>query len=89
MSWKEDCEAGSLYDDTALEREAEHIRCADLCWEYNRTKPSDMETREKLLRQIFGAKGGGSAPMIQGTVLPQNSDMISLKTALEEFLLSQ
>ncbi|MBE5891770.1 MAG: hypothetical protein E7286_00170 [Lachnospiraceae bacterium] len=49
----------------------------------------DCRELAKLLRQIFGAKGGGSAPMIQGTVLPQNSDMISLKTALEKFLLSQ
>jgi len=57
MSWKTDCEAGLLYDATAPEREAEHIRCADLCWEYNRTRPSDMETREQLLRQIFGKLG--------------------------------
>lgn len=57
MSWREDCEAGRLYDATAPEREAEHIRCADLCWEYNQTKPSDMEGRERLLRQIFGKLG--------------------------------
>ena len=57
MSWKTDCEAGLLYDATAPEREAEHIRCADLCWEYNRTRPSDMETREQLLRQLFGRLG--------------------------------
>lgn len=57
MSWKSDCEAGLLYDATAPEREAEHIRCANLCWEYNRTRPSDMEGREKLLRQIFGKLG--------------------------------
>lgn len=60
----------------------------------------DCRELAKLLRQAFGAKGGGSAPMIQGTVLPalspntaatasaSQSD-ISLKTALEEFLLSQ
>lgn len=57
MSWKEDCDAGLLYDATAPEREQEHLLCADLCWEYNRTRPSDMQTRERLLRQIFGKLG--------------------------------
>ena len=57
MSWREDCAAGLLYDATNPEREAEHIACADLCWEYNRTKPSDMEGREQLLRQILGKLG--------------------------------
>lgn len=66
MSWREDCAAGLLYDATTPEREAEHIACADLCWEYNRTKPSDMETREKLLRQIFGKLG--KDPYVEPTV---------------------
>lgn len=66
MSWKTDCEAGLLYDATAPEREAEHIRCADLCWEYNRTRPSDMEGRERLLRQIFGKLG--KDPYVEPTV---------------------
>ena len=57
MSWREDCAAGLLYDATAPEREAEHIQCADLCWEYNKTRPSDMAKRESLLRQIFGVLG--------------------------------
>lgn len=62
----------------------------------------DCRELAKLLRQSFGAKGGGSAPMIQGTVPPialspntatptasASQSNISLKTALEEFLLSQ
>lgn len=57
MSWREDCAAGLRYDTTDPEREAEHIACADLCWEYNRTKPSDMARREELLRRIFGKLG--------------------------------
>ena len=66
MSWREDCAAGLLYDATHPEREAEHIACADLCWEYNRTKPSDMEGRERLLRQIFGKLGRD--PYVEPTV---------------------
>ena len=57
MSWREDCAAGKLYDATAPEREAEHLRCADLCWEYNNTRPSDTERREHLFRQTFGKRG--------------------------------
>ncbi len=57
MSWREDCVAGLRYDTTAPEREAEHIACATLCWEYNRTNPSDMTRREELLRKIFGKLG--------------------------------
>lgn len=57
MTEKEKCEAGLLYDTGYAGREEAHLRCADLCWEYNRTKPSDMQTREKLLRQIFGKLG--------------------------------
>ena len=64
--WREDCAAGLVYDATAPEREAEHIRCADLCWEYNRTKPSDREGRERLLRQIFGKLG--KDPYVEPTV---------------------
>ena len=66
MSWREDCAAGKLYDATAPEREAEHIRCADLCWEYNHTRPSDMVRRETLLRQIFGKLGRD--PYVEPTV---------------------
>ena len=66
MSWKTDCDAGLLYDATAPQREVEHIRCADLCWEYNRSRPSDMEGRERLLRQIFGKLG--KDPYVEPTV---------------------
>ena len=31
MSWREDCDAGLLYDTTCPEREEDHIRCDDLC----------------------------------------------------------
>ena len=57
MTEKEKCAKGFLYDTNFPGREEDHLKCADLCWEYNRTKPSDMETREKLIRQIFGKVG--------------------------------
>lgn len=57
MTEREKCNAGLLYDTTFPGREEDHLRCADLCWEYNSTKPSDMQTREKLIRQLFGKTG--------------------------------
>ena len=57
MTELEKCAAGLLYDTTTPEREAEHTRCADLCFEYNHTRPSDKARREALLRQIFGKLG--------------------------------
>ena len=66
MSWQEDCAAGRLYDATAPEREEVHLRCADLCWQYNQTRPSDTAAREQLLRRIFGKLG--SDPYVEPTV---------------------
>ena len=57
MTEREKCGAGYLYDTGFPGREEDHIRCADLCWEYNHTKPSDKQRREDLLRQIFGKLG--------------------------------
>lgn len=57
MTEWEKCRAGLLYDTTFPEREEEHLRCADLCYDYNHTRPSDTGRREELLRQIFGSVG--------------------------------
>lgn len=57
MGWREDCAAGRLYDTTIPEREAEHLKCADLCYEYNHTRPSDMAAREAIIRKLFGKVG--------------------------------
>lgn len=57
MTEREKCDAGLIYDTMFPGREEDHIRCADLCWEYNRTRPSDMARREELLRQLFGKLG--------------------------------
>lgn len=57
MTEWEKCDAGILYPTTFPEFEEEHIRCADLCYEYNHTRPSDKAAREMLLRRIFGRLG--------------------------------
>ena len=57
MTEWEKCAAGLLYSIRFPEFEEEHIRCDDLCYEYNHTRPSDKARREALLRQIFGKLG--------------------------------
>ena len=66
MTEREKCDAGLLYDTAFPGREEDHIRCADLCWEYNHTRPSDMARREELLRQLFGKLG--KDPYVEPTV---------------------
>ena len=46
-----------MYDTTFPGREEDHLRCADLCYEYNHTRPSNMKKREKLIRKLFGKVG--------------------------------
>lgn len=57
MTEKEKCAAGFLYDTNFPGREEDHLKCADLCFEYNHTLPSNMAKREKIIRQIFGKVG--------------------------------
>ena len=57
MTEFEKCQRGLLYDTTVTGRDADHLRCADLCYDYNHTRPSDMEARERILRALFGTVG--------------------------------
>lgn len=66
MTELEKFQQGLLYDTTFLGREEAHLVCADLCWAYNRTRPSDMERREMLLRKLFGKLG--AAPYVEPNI---------------------
>ena len=57
MTELEKCQRGLLYSTAFPEREPAHLACADLCWEYNHTRPSDTALREQLLRRLFGKLG--------------------------------
>lgn len=57
MTEREKCDAGLLYDTTFPGREEMHLQCADLCYDYNHTRPSDTKRREELIRQLFGKVG--------------------------------
>ena len=57
MTEAEKCAAGLLYQTIDPQREAAHLRCADLCVRYNQLLPSQTAQRDALLRQILGSVG--------------------------------
>lgn len=46
--------AGEVYSAIEPELLAELNRVKDLCWEYNNLRPTDMEQRQRVLREILG-----------------------------------
>ena len=49
---------GELYDGNYnQELLAKRVKCKDLCFEYNNTKPSDFKKRKKLLKKLLGKSG--------------------------------
>ncbi|MDD3220349.1 MAG: sugar O-acetyltransferase [Lachnospiraceae bacterium] len=59
MTEKEKCAAGILYDanyDKDLIKERE--RCKDICFEYNNTKPSELDSKIPLLKSLLGKTNG-------------------------------
>lgn len=57
MTELQKCRAGLCYDTTFPGREEDHLVCAELCYDYNHTRPSDMAGREAILRKLFGKLG--------------------------------
>lgn len=56
MTEWEKAQKGYLYD-ASYDKEIvdARTRCADLCYEFNNCRPSDMEKQRDLLKQIFGS----------------------------------
>ena len=57
---------GELYDYTDPEVRAAHIRAVELCDEYNETKRTETEKRERILRELFGSLGEN--PLIEKNI---------------------
>ena len=66
MTEFEKCQQGLMYDTTFPGREDAHLKCIDLCFEYNHTRPSDMKRREEIIRKLFGRVGKN--PYIEPTI---------------------
>lgn len=59
MTEWEKCLSGLLYDINFPGREDQHLQAADLCYEFNMTRPSQVEKREEIIRRLFGKTGKG------------------------------
>lgn len=52
-------QSGYLYDANYDPEIVEHrTRCADLCYEFNQCKPSDIVKQEQIIRKIIGCIKG-------------------------------
>lgn len=59
MTEWEKAQNGYLYDANYDKEIVDaRTRCADLCYEFNNCKPSDLEKQNQLLTQIFGSIKG-------------------------------
>lgn len=59
MTEKEKMIAGMLYDaNYDKELIAERIKAKDLCYEYNRLRPSDESGQQKIMQQLLGKTKG-------------------------------
>ena len=57
MTELEKCNAGLMYDTTFPGREEMHLECIDLCFDYNNTRPMDLERKAELLDKLLGSHG--------------------------------
>ena len=59
MSMKEKMHRGDLYMPDDPEIVSEQVRCLDRLYEYNSTRPTEADKREKLLSEMFAQIGEG------------------------------
>ena len=58
--------AGESYDYGDPEVRQAHVRAVELCDEYNETKRTETERREKILRELFGSLG--AEPLVEKNI---------------------
>lgn len=57
MNWQEQLHSGEIYypsDDAIME---EQLKCLDKLYDFNQTRPTELEKREKLLKEMFAEIG--------------------------------
>lgn len=64
MTEKEKAQQGLLYDANDAALIEERMSAAELCYDYNMSRPSQTSRRESLLNRLLGRKGGNC------TILP-------------------
>lgn len=59
MSMKDKMHTGDLYLPCDAEIMKEQIKCLDKLYDFNMTRPTEMNTRERLLKEMFAEIGEG------------------------------
>ena len=54
---REKMKNGMLYVDIGEGLDEERQQCKELCFDYNNTRPTDLKTRETILKQLLGSAG--------------------------------
>jgi hypothetical protein len=57
MTEKEKMLNGLIYDTEDSELVNDRMKCKDLCYEYNNTRPSDIKKRDEIIKKIIGKTG--------------------------------
>ncbi|MBJ9336506.1 galactoside O-acetyltransferase [Citrobacter portucalensis] len=57
MSMRDRIKAGKLYTDMCEGLPEERLHGKELMYEFNHTRPSEVEKRERLIREMFGSVG--------------------------------
>lgn len=57
MTIRERMASGKLYTDMGEGLPEERLRCQELLYDYNHTRPGEGERRQELLKQILGSSG--------------------------------
>ena len=57
ISMRDRIKAGELFTDMCEGLPEERLRGKELMYEFNHTRPSEVEKRDKLIREMFGKVG--------------------------------
>ena len=59
MGWQEDLHSGTIYNPNNKEVVQEQLKCLEKLYDFNHTRPSEMEERKRLLKEMFAEIGEG------------------------------
>lgn len=57
MTTREKMKQGKIYTDMCEGLPEERLRCKELVYDFNNTRPSDVDKRAEIMRQLFGSVG--------------------------------
>ena len=61
MSVKDKMHSGEIYDPNDPKIAKEQLKCLDMLYDFNQTRPTEQEKRQKMLKEMFAATGAISS----------------------------